>query len=170
MDEERKLGLIPQVRIPGALGVNIYAILITTRRLLFIRTSKGYGFILGGAVGAAIGSYYGDKGTRPFTDPAILRDIDINTLKEEKGNKDILIDNITKVKLKKGLAANKLSIYGLKKNKKKLLLEGYLVPPSGYTKGYKEEGLDSKEISLRYIQETESIFQTVLLDRIERNY
>jgi hypothetical protein len=174
METEEIKGVIPEVRLPGAFGVNTFELYVSTKRLVFIQTSKGYqavGGALGGAVGAVISQRAAEKNKKTTADLAPLQNVNLDELlKTNKGNKEFPLDGITELRLKKGMATNRLSIFGLKKNKSKLVLDGFLVPPQDYLKHYKSEGFKTKEISLQYVKEAESVMNSVLQDRIKSDY
>lgn len=174
METEEIKGVIPEVRLPGAFGVNTYQMYVSTKRLVFIQTSKGYqavGGALGGAVGAVISQRASEKSKKKASEYDLLQNVNLDELlKTNKGNKEFPLEGIIELRLKKGMASNRISIFGLKKNKNKLVLDGFLVPPQDYLKNYKSEGFKTKEISLQYVKEAETIMNSVLQDRIKSDY
>jgi hypothetical protein len=173
MDSEEIRGVVPEVRIPGAMGINTFELYVSTKRLVFIQTSKGYqalGGAMFGAVGAAVSGLASEKGKTSNLGQQV-QNIDLDTLlKSKKGNKEFLLNDITQLRLKKGMGSHRISIFVMKKNKNKIIFDGFLVPPQDYLKYYKKEGLKTKQISLQYVKETESVLNTVLSDRINSNY
>lgn len=55
--DERKVGLIPYLVVPGAMGMKEYGVLLTDRQTIFVlekKSSAGMGYAIGGVIGAAI--------------------------------------------------------------------------------------------------------------------
>ena len=168
MQKEEIKGIIPEVRLPGAFGFNSNVLFVSTKRLVFIQLTRGYQILIGGLVGAIFDTYRSKAGDKPITDPTILKKINLDALiRSKKSNKVIYLHGIKEIGIRRWLGAIKFSIFGFKKNKKKLLMDGFLIPPKNYFKRYKNAGFKPKEINRRYALEARNILVTVLFNRIK---
>ena len=174
MEAEEIKGVVPEVRIPGAMGINTYALYVSTRRLVFIQTSKGYhvmGGALFGAVGAMAGHMASESQKKTFRDQSMFQNIDLDSLlRSSKANKEMTLDGIVELRLKKGLGSHRITVFQMKKNKKKVTLDGFLVPPQDYLKYYKKQGQKGKQTVLQYANEAHSLLSTVLSSKLKSDY
>jgi hypothetical protein len=172
--EEKIIGVIPEVRVQGAFGINTYLIYVTTKRLVFIQSSKGYEMVGGmvfGVVGALASAGAAEKSKKKALKWASHQNVDLDALlKSEKGNKEFSLNEIKRIRIKRYNYVNKLMILTLKKNKPKIVLSGVLVPPQEYLKYYKRKGYKKNRIIYKYIKEVESVMNSVLPNKIKSDY
>ena len=132
-------------------GYNNYSLIISSKRIAFIQTGSEYA-ILGGVVGGLVGGIIAKKYSK---DEADFSNLNLDELiSQKKNNKEIYINAITDIQLKKEIGSFRLIIYGYKKkNKVKKLLNWYIVPPENYIKEHKSLGLKQKDIFKKYVSE-----------------
>ena len=88
-------GVIPSVRMRGAFGINIYAMILSRERIAFIRTGyDGYSGLVGLAAEATTKAHLRKLGSKIITETNNLQDIDLNSLiLSDKSNKVIYLIN-----------------------------------------------------------------------------
>jgi hypothetical protein len=168
MTNDEITGVIPSVRMRGAFGINIYAMVLTKTRIAFIRTEyEGYSGVVGLAAEAATKRNLRKLGSKIITDTNNIQDIDLNSLiLSDKANKVLYLINVVEIRLIKGFGGYKMHIFGKKKNKKKLIIEGFIAPPEDYFKEKKKAGQKTKKIMEEYALESQNIIKYLLSDRI----
>ena len=166
MGAEPIIGYIPKFVMPANFGTGYFSIFITPKRVVFIRIGKDYStgvFYLLGAVGFIIGKAFDYENSPAF------RNINLDSLlSENEDNREVLIDRITKIKMKKAFGGDyRLYIYGYGLHDvKKLLFEGLFEVPKEDLERNRRQGYKKQVILKHYVAECQKQIQRCLGDKL----
>lgn len=157
--EERKIGLAPRVMTQGAMGPKEYAVLVTDRRSIFVLefgSKMGLGWMIGGAVGAAIAAGADSRNTYDYQNE------NPDQLATQKGSIAIPHDALEQVKFKAGMGGHRMQIRYRGDGGKSKKIVFALIPPSDYIGERKDTGMKRKEAIEEYMNEVQGLFRRAL--------
>ncbi len=158
--DEKKVGLIPKIVVPGRLGPREFAVLVTDKRSIFALESSskaGVGAAFG-VIGAVVAAAATSRRTFDY------EQIDPDLLATDPKNFVISHDSLERLELKKGLLGPifRFNIEYRTAEGKGKKVKGQLVPPSALWKQKKQEGLGRKAIHYDYAKKVQDLYQRAL--------
>ena len=161
MQNEKKVGLIPRIIVPGGLGPKEYAVLITDKRSIFIlevSSKAGVAGVLGGAIGAAVAQAATTKRTFDYeqSDPDVLA--------TDPKNFVVPHESLERIELKKAMLGPvyRLNLEYRVQDGKGKRVKSQLVPPSQLIRQKKQEGVGRGVLYLDYAKKVQELYQRAL--------
>ena len=161
MLDEKKIGLIPRIIVPGAMGPKEYAILVTDKRSIFIlevSSKAGVAGVLGGAIGAVVAQAATSRRTFDYdkSEPEVLA--------TDPKNFAINHEGLEKLRMKKTMLGPvyKFNIEYKTQEGKGKKVKGQLVPPTVLWKQKKQEGQGRKVVYRDYAKKVQELYQRAL--------
>jgi hypothetical protein len=164
---ERKVGLIPKVMISGPLGLKEYGVLVTDRRTIFVLEKKSSAAI-GGAIGGAIGAIIADAITsseRTYD----YENENPDRLGSDERNVVVPHDQISRIRLKKGLSGCSLLMEYSDSSGKARKVKAMLMPPPELIQRRKSEGVKGKAVVADYAKSAQRVFELALPASVAQN-
>jgi hypothetical protein len=168
MSEERILAIIPNVQYSGKRGVNHYIIYVTTRKLYFIQTKKGYDFVQP----LFLGLYFEAKDKNRYDGLNQHELTDISSIVNHKNFvRSISLKRITEIRFIREIGIYRFIILGHnKKGKIQKLVNGFLIPPQQRIEKAKELGFKKRRIFDDYALEVEYAIESIFLDKVTHKF
>lgn len=156
---ERKVAVVPNLVLNGALGPKVYGVLLTDERMIFVLESSskaGLGAALGGALGAAVA---GGLATRKYVD---FEHEDPERLAMGEGNFTVAYRSIQTLRITKTLGSHVLRLEYLRPDGRSKKVAAQVVPPQDLVRQGKSTGLRPKEVSADYARRVQDAFRQAL--------
>ena len=158
---EKKIGLIPRIIVPGRMGLNEYALLVTDKRSILIHekgSASNIAGALGGSIGAAIASAAATRKSFDYENE--------NPDSFALNPKNIVIphDSLDMIWMKKALLnpVYRVRVKYRTSSGKDKKVKGFLRPPGEHVKQRKQQGTGKKQIHYDYAKKVQDVYRQAL--------